>query len=192
MKTPSRSLIIATLVGAVLTLYAQVSAAPFVPLAPTRWAASQYVPGEVLVKFKPSAMPQVRAASVAALGHTVLAQLEQPGWTHVKLAAEQSVTEALVAYQNDPNVEYAQPNYIYRAAVVPNDTQYGQLWAFKNTGQTITTGTFSPMTGIAGDDMNIEPAWGHITACSSVVVAVTDSSGNYTQEDLAPNMRNAG
>src|SRR5258708_15856201 len=192
MKTPSRSLIIATLVGAVLTLYAQVSAAPFVPLAPTRWAASQYVPGEVLVKFKPSAMPQVRAASVAALGHTVLAQLEQPGWTHVKLAAEQSATEDVVAYQNDENVDSVQPNYIYHAALAPGDPQYGQLWAFKNTGQTITTGAFSPTTGIAGDDMNIEPAWGHITDCSSVVVAVVDSGVNYNQEDLAANMWNGG
>src|SRR5258708_16875115 len=184
MKTPSRSLIIATLVGAVLTLYAQVSAAPFVPLAPTRWAASQYVPGEVLVKFKPSAMPQVRAASVAALGHTVLAQLEQPGWTHVKLAAEQSVTEAVVAYQNDQHVDTVHPTYIYHAALAPGDPQYGQLWAFKNTGQTITTGTFSPTTGIAGDDMNIEPAWGHITDFTTVVFPVVTSAFTSNHKHL--------
>jgi len=190
MKTLIQSKFIAALVGAALMLYAQVSAAPF---AQPNWAAaatSQYVPGEVLVKFKPAAVALVRTASVAALGHTILAHLEQPGWTHVKLAAGQSVTEALVAYQNDPNVEYAQPNYIYHTAAVPSDPQYAQLWAFKNTGQTV--GTFPPNIGTAGDDMNIERAWDHITDCSSVVVAVVDSGVNYTQEDLAANMWNGG
>src|SRR6266705_2422094 len=156
MKTLLRSNFIAALVGVASMLYAQVSAAPF---AQPNWAAaatSQYVPGEVLVKFKSAAIAQERAATVAALGHTV------------------------------------QPNYIYHAAAVPNDTQYAQLWAFKNTGQTITTGTYSPTNGTTGDDMNIEPAWGHITDCSSVVVAVVDSGVNYTQEDLAANMWNGG
>jgi subtilisin family serine protease len=190
MKTLLHSNFIAALVGAALMLYAQVSAAPF---AQPDWAAgatSQYVSGEVLVKFKSAAIAQERTASVAALGHTILAHLEQPGWTHVKLAADQSVTDALVAYQNDPNVEYVQPNYIYHATAAPNDTQYGQLWAFKNTGQTV--GTFPPNSGTAGDDMNIELAWDHITDCSSVVVAVVDSGVNYNQEDLAANMWNGG
>jgi len=190
MKTLIQSKFIAALVGAALMLYAQVSAAPF---AQPNWAAaatSQYVPGEVLVKFKSAAIAQERTASVEALGHTVLAHIERLGWTHVKLAAGQSVTDALAAYRDDPNVEYAQPNYIYHAAAVPVDTQYAQLWAFKNTGQTITTGTYSPMNGTAGDDMNIERAWSHITDCSSVVVAVVDSGVNYNQEDLVANMWN--
>jgi subtilisin family serine protease len=192
MKTLLHSNIIAALVGAALMLYAEVSSAPFAQPNLAGAATSQYVPGEVLVKFKLAAVAQERAASVAALGHTILAHLEQPGWIHVKLAADQSVTEALVAYQNDANVEYAQPNYIYHAAAVPNDTQYGQLWAFKNTGQTVTNGTYAPTSGTPGDDMNIEPAWGHITDCSGVVVAVVDSGVNYNQEDLAANMWNGG
>jgi subtilisin family serine protease len=192
MKTLVRSNFIAVLGGIALTLYPQVSAAPFVQPNFSGVAESSYVPGEVLVKFKPAAIAQERTATVTALGHAVLVHLEEPSWVHVKLGIGQSVTEALVVYQNDPNVEYAQPNYIYRGAAVPNDTQYGQLWAFKNVGQTVTTGTYVPQSGTAGDDMNIEPAWGHITDCSSVVVAVVDSGVNYNQEDLAANMWNGG
>jgi subtilisin family serine protease len=180
----------AALFGAALMLYAQVSAAPFVQPNLAGAAAPKYVPGEVLVKFKPEAIAQERTASVAARGHTVLAHLEQPGWTHVRLGAGQAVTEALLAYQNDPDVEYVQPNYIYRATAVPSDPEYGQLWAFKNTGQTITNANFSPTHGTEGDDMNIERAWDLITDCSSVVVAVVDSGVNYTQQDLAANMWN--
>src|SRR6267378_2193429 len=192
MKALFHSNFIAALVGAALMLYAQVSAAPFSQPSWAVAATSPYVPGEVLVKFKPAAIAQERTASVAALGHTVLAHMERPAWTHVKLAAGQSVTEALAAYQNEPNVEAVQPNYIYHAAAVPTDTQYAQLWAVKNTGQTITTGTYSPTNGTVGDDMNVEPAWSHITDCSGVVVAVVDSGVNYTQEDLAANMWHGG
>src|SRR6266568_3502427 len=190
MKTPLRSKFIAALVGIVLALYAQVAAAPFVLPNLAGAAASQYVPGAVLVKFKPTAYAQERAATVEALGHTVLANLNQPGWMHVKLAAGQTVETALISYRNDPNVEYVQPNYIYHATAVPDDPQYIQLWAFKNTGPGQIVGTFPPNSGTAGDDMNIEKAWDHITDCSSVVVAVVDSGVNYNQEDLAANMWN--
>ncbi|HYT16038.1 MAG TPA: hypothetical protein VEL80_06620, partial [Burkholderiales bacterium] len=91
MKTLLRSNFIAALVGAVLALYAQVAAAPFVLPDLAGAAASQYVQGEVLVKFKPATIAQEREASVAALGHTVLANLNQPGWMHIKLATGQTV-----------------------------------------------------------------------------------------------------
>jgi len=191
MKTLPRSNFIAVLAGVALALYAQVSAAPLLQQPNAAGAAARYVPGEVLVKFKPAAFAQERTASIAALGHTVLAHLDQPGWMHVKIGTDQTVETALAAYRSDPNVESAQPNYIYHAAVAvsPNDPSYGQLWAFKNTGPAQIVGTFLPNHGTAGDDMNIELAWGrNITDCSSVVVAVVDSGVNYNQEDLAANM----
>ncbi len=192
MKTPSRSIAIGALVGAVLTLAPQVSAVPFALPTLADADAAKYVPGEVIVKFKPAASMQQRAATMAARGHSVLANLEQPGWAQVKVGAGQTVETALTAYRNDPNVEYVQPNYIYHATAAPNDPQYAQLWAFKNTGQTVTTGTYAPNAGTSGDDINIEPAWGHIADCSSVAVAVVDSGVNYNQQDLAANMWNGG
>jgi subtilisin family serine protease len=113
----------------------------------------------------------------------------------VKVAAGQTVDDAIAAFQKNPSVEFAQPNYIYNVATVPNDPLYGQLWPFKNAGQTVNpvvqAGGFLYTTnnpGTPGDDLHIESAWSHITDCSSVVVAVVDSGVNYNQEDLAANM----
>jgi len=167
-----RSIVITALTGAVLAISLPAHAASFTSLA--SGAAARYVPGEVLVKFKPATSADARSATVAAKGHSVFAGLNQPGWAQVKVGIGQTVETALAAYENDPNVEYVQPNYLYHATLVPNDTQYGQLWAFKN--------------GTSGNDMNIEPAWNHIRDCSSVVVAVVDTGVNYNQEDLAGNM----
>jgi subtilisin family serine protease len=165
------------------------SAALVVPAVP-----AQYVPGEMLVKFKPAVSAQSSRAAVAAIGGAVQATLSG-NLMLVKLPAGQDAAAAASAYSSDPNVEYAQPNYIYQATAVPNDTDYSSLWAFKNNGLPINTPvqgggwiytTNNP--GTAGNDMNLEPAWNHITDCSSVVVAVLDSGVNYNQQDLAANM----
>ncbi len=201
MKT--RSIAVATILGAFMTTPLRVVAGPPAPPTTANSSAStQYVPGEVLVKFKPTTTVQSSQATIASRGHTVLARLSQPGWEHVKVGAGQTVDESLAAYSNDPSVEYAQPNYIYHIAAAPNDPQYGQLWAFKNSGQTISSAFTQPPSsplqyptnnpGAPGDDMDIERAWGHITDCSSVVVAVVDTGINYNHEDLGDNMWDGG
>lgn len=191
MKTKTRlcKILIVVLVSAAPALSDSISADLSTRFHP---AAAKYVPGEVLVKFKPMITASVREATVMARGHSVLANLDQPGWVRLKVGAGQTVDKALTAYRNDPDVECVQPNYIYHLTAVPDDTQYGQLWAFKNTGQIINNGTFTPNFGTPGDDIDIEKAWDHITDCSSVVVAVVDSGVNYDQEDLAGNMWNGG
>ena len=62
----------------------------------------------------------------------------------VKLGAGKTVAETVASYSNDPNVEYAQPNYIYHVTSVPNSTKYADQWAFKNTGQTISATNTQP------------------------------------------------
>ena len=74
-----------------------------------------YVPGEVLVKFTPGVTARARAASLAFQGHALIAELPEPGWAHVRVETGQSVADAIAALGDDPGVEYAQPNYVYRA-----------------------------------------------------------------------------
>lgn len=187
MKSLSRAiLVLAALAGVALAMLQQ-----GVAVSPEPPGGGVYVAGEVLVKFKPVSSAQDRIASVAALGHAVVAHLHPPGWVRVRIATGQSMDQVLATYQSDTRVASAQPNYLYRTAAVPNDLQYGQLWAFNNTGQTVP-GTYLPTSGAAGNDMGLEPAWDHIADCSSVVVAVIDTGVNYAHEDLVANMWHGG
>jgi len=111
-----------------------------------------------------------------------------PDWVHVRIPPSERVATALASYRSDPTVESVQPNYLYRARGLPNDSQVGQLWALRNTGQAVFSSSYSPNAGTAGDDMNVEKAWDHVTDCSGVVVAVLDSGVNYSHEDLAASM----
>jgi thermitase len=161
-----------------------------------------FVPGQVLVKFKAGMGATARGTSLARSGHALIQDLEVPNFAVVRVSAGQSVEAAVMAYREDPGVEYAQPNYIYSGQAVPNDSAYGQLWGLKNTGQTITNALNQPVgseiwfdvqfpgsnPGFAGGDIKAEEAWNAITDCSSVVVAVVDSGVNYNHEDLAANM----
>ena len=157
---------------------------------------NQFTPDEIIVKFKPYVTLSERSQTAQSFGAKSIQTLSNmSGWSVAKLPAGQTVTQALSVYANDPNIEYAQPNYIYHATAVPNDPEYGQLWAAKNNGQFINTGTYPsglPVAGTVGDDMNLEAAWNVQTDCSSAIVAVVDSGVNYNSTDLAANMWNGG
>ncbi len=167
------------------------------PASFAKKAKPHYVPGEILVKYKSSMNASEQKISIEREGHKRLARLNR-GLARVKLANSNEMSRAILDFKKDPDVEYAQPNYIYKANAVPNDPRYGQLWGLKNSGQTITTagGKNSPRTennpGVAGRDMQLEHAWNTITDCSSVVVAVLDTGINYNNSDLAANMWDGG
>lgn len=186
MKITSLHSRITLAIGLGMLVAISVSAAPY----KVNKGATQYVPGEILVKFKPATTSQAQASSVSAKGATIRAKMNRE-LVHVQLGANQSVESALASFGSDPSIEFAQPNYIYHALAVPNDASYAQQWAFGNTAQTIASPVYTTNNpGVAGNDMNMQLAWDHITDCSSVVVAVLDSGVNYLQQDLAANMWN--
>ena len=155
-------------------------------------AQVRYVPGEVLVKFKEGTPDTTPAIIVKSFGHEKLKELNRRV-VQVKLKNGQSVEAAIAAYQSDPNVAHAQPNYLYKLSAMPNDTHYGELWGLKNNSQTVTDGPYDTNNpGIIGIDMDVEAAWNHITDCSSVIVAVLDTGINYTHTDLVANMWDGG
>lgn len=158
-----------------------------------------YVPGEVLVQYRPSVSVGYAAMNVSSKNHAFVKALprfskRKGPMAVVRLRARTTVEEAIEHFKNDPDVEYAQPNYVYRVNAAPGDPRYGQLWGLKNTNQAIAGGTYAisnpPGSTHVGKDIDAELAWDVITDCSAVTVAVIDSGVNHNHEDLAENMVN--
>ncbi len=144
---------------------------------------ADYVPGELLVKYK----PQFRAATSSFYKNnwniSTLRTFKSIGCQQVKLPQGMTVEQALDMYRNDPDVEYAEPNYIYHATRTPNDTSFDELWGLHNTGQ--------PVNGPSGSsdaDIDATEAWDMVTGNDAVVIAVVDSGVKYNHEDLVGNI----
>ena len=169
------------------------------PLAPT-WAApsfdlssGEYVPDEILVRFKDAS---IRTSLISGRSGEEIETLEQAGLSRIRLREGQSVEDAIAEYGGDSNVEHVQPNFIYKLQAMPNDALFGQMWGLRNTGQRVASNpptltgdlisTNNP--GTAGMDMGLERAWDVITDCSSATVGVVDSGISYNHEDIAANL----
>ena len=160
------------------------------PSAAAAFAAAvgpAYVPGEVIVKFRAGASTAKRgaalnAASAAAGEHILTAAMRRAGdgeGINV-LHTSMSVPAAIQALRSSPDVEYAEPNYIYQHEATSNDPYYtdGSLWGMYGDATT-PANQYGSQAGEAW-------AAGH-TNCSTVYVGVIDEGRMYTHEDLAAN-----
>jgi len=142
-----------------------------------------YKNGELLVKFKSSVNDVQKLTAHRMLGAQVIKKVRIEGVERIKLPDDLSVEEAVRLYRKNPDVEYAEPNYLVRAAVIPNDTRFTEQWHLINTGQTVN-GT----VGTVGADIDAPEAWGITEGTSSVIVAVIDSGVDKNHPDLKDNL----
>jgi len=132
---------------------------------------TEYVPGEVLVKFKDGTLAKDINNLHANLKTSKRKELHKLKLHRLKLPKQLSVEEAVSKYKQDPNVEYAEPNYIVHAvATTPGDTSFYRLWGLNNSNDT---------------DIDAPEAWDITTGSDDVIIAVIDSGLAFVDSDLA-------
>ena len=141
------------------------------------------VAGEVIVRF---ARQDVLSNLERARSMADASDPRQIGATDLQLhllKSKSQKTEDLVKLLASlPGVEYAEPNYVVRTTLTPNDTRFGELWGLNNTGQS---------GGTPGADISAVSAWDVSTGSSSIVVGVIDTGVDYNHPDLAANVWSA-
>jgi subtilisin family serine protease len=140
---------------------------------------NNYEEGSVIVKFKPSAPREIRDYIHRRNGSEKIKEFPSLNIHHVKLRKGMSVEKAIAIYQAEPDVEYAEPNYLVTIQTVPNDFYFNYLWGLSNTGQT---------GGTAGADIDASRAWDITNGSNDVIIAVIDTGVDYTHSDLSQNM----
>ncbi len=137
----------------------------------------RYVEGEVIVKFKDG--HRVTGALHRATGATVIRRFTMiPEIEVIRLPHGMSVKEGIIKYMSDPSVEYAEPNYIKKITIIPDDTYFNQQWALFNTGQ---------FGGTPNSDLKAPDAWDINTGSRDIVIAILDTGMDYNHTDLINN-----
>ncbi|HEX2058433.1 MAG TPA: S8 family serine peptidase [Actinomycetota bacterium] len=134
----------------------------------------EHVPGELVVRYASDAE---RADVREEHGLEKIEPLALPNTELVQVEGA-SVADAAAAVTAEPDVVYAEPNYVYRAASVPNDPLFPQLWGLHQTSDV---------------DVDAPQAWDVTTGSRSVTVAVVDTGVAVDHPEMAPGTwRNPG
>jgi len=123
----------------------------------------KYVPDEIIVKFKAGVNDKVlgeinRRHETSLLGSSRFGRFKR-----LRIKRLRKVQEMVEMYRRNPNVEYAEPNYIAHAYEAPNDQFYSYQWHLHD--------------GQGG--IGMETAWDIETGKPNVVVAVIDTGVAY-------------
>ncbi|MCX7832052.1 MAG: S8 family serine peptidase, partial [Actinobacteria bacterium] len=140
-----------------------------------------YVPGQVIVKFKKGIKESekrtlLKKTSARALRTASFGSKEK----NVYLLQTSNTKKLIDSLKKHPEVEYAEPNYLMSPAFIPNDTYFYEQWYLKNTGQ-----IFRGVPGLIGADIGAEKAWDTERGLtSSVTVAVIDTGVDFDHPEL--------
>jgi len=142
-----------------------------------------HVVDEVIVKFVPGSPASARASARLAAG-AVAAEALSPLAEHsqvLQLGRGTTVGRALEALLRNPNVEYAEPNYLLESTATPNDPKFtdGTLWGMLGDAS-------SPSNQYGSQAAEVWTA-GHIGS-EDVYVVVIDTGVQVTHPDLAANI----
>jgi thermitase len=124
-----------------------------------------FVPGQILIKPRRGVPePNVQAILSANAAHQVgeIRQIE----VRVVSVPVEHWSRVLNALNHNPNIEFAEPNYLLSPETVPNDPFYPYAWHLPKIGA--------------------PAAWDVTTGSSNIVIAILDSGVEATHPDLAP------
>ena len=167
----------------------------------------RYIKDRVIVRFKSEkntgvsiSQDKIRVAheNAGAKAEEDISTGTVAGLQLVQLPNGTDVQSAITTYKSNPDVLYAEPDYVLsivpvqtgsilnsvNSAIIlsiPNDPYFPDQWSFHNTGQTV---------GTPGADIDAPGAWGLSTGSGSIVVAVIDTGVLYTHSDLSANIWN--
>ncbi|MGQ9626391.1 MAG: S8 family peptidase [Anaerolineae bacterium] len=154
-----------------LLLTGSLFAWPILAKVPGTWG--EFAPGQVLFKFRPGVRPgEAQAALFRAeddlalppYALSVAGEIKALGVKRLSVPPGRELAAIEILRQN-PLVEFAEPNYLVRAALTPNDPDFYWQWGLTQ--------------------INAPAAWDVTTGSGGMTVAIVDSGLDLDHPDLA-------
>lgn len=146
---------------------------------PKKGRRAEFVPGEILVRYRSEVLAKAKQRTAVPLQHdgrAIPLKVERfsasdviQGLRMVRVADADTLT-AVASLREDPEVLYAEPNYLNHPDLTPNDPRF-------------TNGEQASFTTIGAPT-----AWNTTTGSSNIVVGVIDEGIDITHPDLQANI----
>lgn len=122
-----------------------------------------FVPGEILVKFKPGLANQAANKGLARVGGRAVKKVLAIDVTRVEVPPGRELA-AVAALRANTDVAFVEPNYIAYTLGTPSDPYFSSQWAY--------------------DVAKFSSAWDVTKGSSGLVVAIVDTGINLSHSDL--------
>lgn len=155
-----------------------------IELSGTKRTNTSYIPSaphRILIKYKKQRNLSIQSSvKIRAENLYSLKEIHYFSFIDVYLYKTNLDTRSVIENLNkNVAVLFAEPDYMVKTDIVPNDPLFANLWGLHNTGQT---------GGSTDADIDAPEAWDITTGSPNVVVAVLDTGIDYNHEDLSVNM----
>ena len=151
----------------------------------------QFVPNEILIKFKEGTSSNAKSKALEAVKGTVAEEIVTEAMKRanqregvIVLRVPMAALDAISKLKGMTEIEYAEPNWIYNHFATSNDTYYtnGSLWGMygATTAPANQYGT-GAVTAWAGGNTGLN------TGLNAVYIGIIDEGYMYTHVDIAAN-----
>lgn len=138
-----------------------------------------YRMGYILVKTIDNAPIEVINQTAFSLGAIPIKSFSLvPGLALFEYNQAIDIQDVVEVFLENDLVEYAEPDYLYHAAL-QNDPRFPEQWALENNGQT---------GGTIDADINAVSMWNIEDGDPTVVIGITDSGIDFNHRDLIANL----
>lgn len=145
-----------------------------------------YVPGQLILKYKPGIRMMQSVQSMVYETPVVVLDSSGSGTQLLQVSETEDVFQIIEELEDNPFVEYAEPNYIVRAFDI--DYEYEDKFIFNedlflvNSFEEPNDTYFSEQYGLKM--VNAPQAWSSIDTDNTVTIAVIDTGVDYNHPDL--------
>ncbi|WP_066646342.1 DUF4214 domain-containing protein [Christensenella timonensis] len=147
-----------------------------------------YIPGEVLVVYNNNVTEEQASEAVAESNGHYLETVDTPSEESVgivEISLEHTVSEAIEQYEANPNIKYAQPNYLYSALeTLPENISYGASYSYPDDPYASSSDQWYL------SKISVPEAWELLSSTphTQITVAVLDTGVDVFHQDLQVNL----
>lgn len=158
---------------------------------PYRAGERRYVPGQVLIRFKPAVSDQMREVAINSYQARKIKRIPGLDVYQLQIPEYMSVEEMVYLLRQNPDIELAGPNIIRHISRTPNDPYFVEQYALYNSGQEVGPPA-SPQSGTLRADIKAREGWDETIGSEEVVIAILDTGVDFNHPDLDDKLLSSG